>query len=199
VDYVFLSSIVGVALVIVVTYDIACTYFKNFWKRAKSFPPCLQTSLPPHAVIPKVNKAHLVGHGDACQGPFSLNYTTGCGRMNGEGCERCWACLNRAAASVKEMGESARRETLDNFCGYSNWMKTKHPEQVLKWEREVLEWEADTSLPCPYQASKPRITLAKVKAQLAKEEANCTAGGEALQAPSSVAFVAFGLELEDLQ
>lgn len=43
--------------------------------------------------------------------------------LDGEGVERLWAWLNKAASSVKEMGASARRETIDDFCAFAAWRK----------------------------------------------------------------------------
>ncbi|EMD39865.1 hypothetical protein CERSUDRAFT_63408 [Gelatoporia subvermispora B] len=124
VDYVFLSSILGIVyLTIIASYDIACEYFKKFWTRMPALPSQLHMKLSRTSIIPKINKAHLVGHGEPCQGPYSYNYRRGVGYTDGEGCERCWPGLNKVAPSVKEMGPSSRRETIDDFCGYADWKK----------------------------------------------------------------------------
>lgn len=125
-DYIFLSSIVGVcvALFLVVSYDIACQFFKNFFDHMRSMPPRLQTTIPQSAILAKVPKAHLPMHNKSCQGPYSFNYTVGVGRTASEGIETNWSVLNKAAPSVKEMGASSRREMLDDFCAFHNWRKT---------------------------------------------------------------------------
>ena len=86
-------------------------------------PSRLHLKIPRHNVAVKVPKAHLEVHKASCHGPFSLNWTWGAGRTDGEGVERLWAWLNKAASSVKEMGASARRETIDDFCAFAAWRK----------------------------------------------------------------------------
>lgn len=125
-DYIFLSSlrVLGaIILTIVASYDIACQYFKNFFARMDDVPERLKPSFLLEQIIAKVAKAHLVGHNEKCQGPFSFNWTFGCGRTDGEGIERCWSGLNKAAPSVREMTAAGRRETIDDFCGFWNWKK----------------------------------------------------------------------------
>ncbi len=125
-DYIFLSSLrlLCSLLTIVASYDIACQYFKNFFARMDDVPDRLRPTFLLEQIIAKVAKAHLVGHNEACQGPFSFNWTNGCGRTDGEGIERCWSGLNKAAPSVREMTAAGRRETIDDFCGFWNWKKT---------------------------------------------------------------------------
>ena len=124
-DYIFLSSIIGiVVLTVIASYDISCQFFTNFWFRLLALPPHLQTKLPRSRLIPKILKAHLETHGKDCHGVYSFNYTHGAGRTDGEGIERCWSRLNGSASSNKEMTPSARQETMDDFCGNHNWLKT---------------------------------------------------------------------------
>ena len=115
----------GVAvLYLLATYDIACQFFLNFWTRMPELPSRLHLKIPRANVTVKVPKAHLEVHKLSCHGPFSLNWTWGAGRTDGEGVERLWSWLNKAASSVKEMGASARRETIDDFCAFAAWRKT---------------------------------------------------------------------------
>ena len=122
-DYVYLSSIVGVAvLLIIASYDIACQFFINFLTRILGLPDRLRLRVPTFKA--RVPKAHIVAHGVACQSKYAFNWTQGVGRTDGEGIERLWAWLNKAAPSTKEMTPAGRWETLDDFCGYTNWRKT---------------------------------------------------------------------------
>lgn len=41
-DYILLATLVGLYLLLLITYDIACQYHKNFLKRMPDFPPCMQ-------------------------------------------------------------------------------------------------------------------------------------------------------------
>ena len=92
-DYLFLSSVrfLGVVfLTVVASYDITCQFFKNFWTRVQTdVPERLRPSFPPERLITKVSKAHLVGHGEQCQGPYNFNYTRGAGRTD-------WVSTRRA-------------------------------------------------------------------------------------------------------
>ena len=47
-----------------------------------------------------VPKCHLRAHVQKCWAPFSLNFTNGIGRTDGEGVERNWAWLNGIACCV---------------------------------------------------------------------------------------------------
>ncbi|KAI0795176.1 hypothetical protein BC629DRAFT_1439482 [Irpex lacteus] len=125
VDYVLLSALVGVSIPLLITYDIACQYFKAFWTRMLGFPEGMRLAVPDQTwVTAKVPKGHIRAHEDACQGPYSLNYTVGVGLTDGEGIERLWSWLNKVAASSKEMTQAARQELLDDFCAFINWRKT---------------------------------------------------------------------------
>ncbi|KAG2340636.1 hypothetical protein BDR05DRAFT_1032843 [Suillus weaverae] len=70
-----------------------------------------------------VPKFHLPADIEACQTSFSFNFKSGVGRTDGEAPERSWANINPVASSTKEMGPGARRDTLDDYFGHSNWKK----------------------------------------------------------------------------
>ena len=113
-----------VILTIVASYNISCQFFTNFWFRLPALSPHLQTTLPRNCLIPKILKAYLETHEKNCHSVYSFNYTQGAGRTDGEGIERCWSHLNGSASSNKEMTPSAHQETMDDFCGHHNWLKT---------------------------------------------------------------------------
>ncbi|KAJ7178448.1 hypothetical protein C8R43DRAFT_1084402 [Mycena crocata] len=123
-DYIFFSSLIGtLALIVVASYDIACQWGINFWRRASEMPT--EMKLPSFTdVIFKVPKFHLPPHVKKCHAPYSFNYTKGVGRTDGEGVERNWSWLNWAARSISVMGPGAREDTIDDLCGFSNWKKT---------------------------------------------------------------------------
>jgi hypothetical protein len=70
VDVIVLAALIGVMLLhIVLTYDIACQWSKNFRKCMEEFPPEMQ--------IPEVTKVdvavsgwHINGHGESCRNNF---------------------------------------------------------------------------------------------------------------------------------
>lgn len=124
-DYLFLSSVIGLSLVaIVVSYDIACQWFKNFWTRMSVLPPQFHLRIPKAMLRFLVPKFHLPDHVEVCQAPFSYNFALGVGRTEGEGVERNWSWLNGAAPSTQLMGPGSRSDTLDDFMTFSNWRKT---------------------------------------------------------------------------
>ncbi|KAI0045474.1 hypothetical protein FA95DRAFT_1473414, partial [Auriscalpium vulgare] len=107
-----------------VSYDIACSFSKNFKTRMLRYPTNFH--IDPEALRLKwgVPKFHLIAHGPKCQYEFSLNNTDGVGRTHGEGVEGGWAELNPFALSTREMTGPARQENLDDACGGINWRKT---------------------------------------------------------------------------
>lgn len=123
-DYIFASSVAGLALMIVISYDIACQWIKNLWNRVQGLPTRLQPAFKPEDLTARVPAFHLDAHGKVCHAPFSLRFTHGVGRTDGEAIERLWAILRGAAAQTKEMGPGGCHDVLDDFCGFSNWLKT---------------------------------------------------------------------------
>ncbi|KAJ7493726.1 hypothetical protein FB451DRAFT_1335999 [Mycena latifolia] len=111
-DHLWFSSLMGIMLLsIMASYDIACQ-----WK------------MPSHLQLPtgmkvqfKVPKFHLPLHVKKCHGPFSFNYMKWVGRTDGKGVKRNWSWLNMAARSISVMGPGSRDDTLDDFCGFSNF------------------------------------------------------------------------------
>jgi hypothetical protein len=132
-------------------------------------------------VIPKL---HIYGHKLLCQLYFSLNYTPGAARTDGEGIERPWASIGPVATSTWEMGPGARHDTLDDHWGHWNWQKliglrellkkrllkaipernfqhdslamfTEHQaEHIPTWKAMVDDFEADSTKLNPYELPK---------------------------------------------
>lgn len=74
-DYVMLSTLLGVTLtMIVISYDIACQWTKNFAARIPYFPPALQFDLLNVNITTVIPKFHIYAHGKQCQSKWSLNY-----------------------------------------------------------------------------------------------------------------------------
>jgi hypothetical protein len=124
-DYMFFRSIAGLdTSTYVISYDIACQWFKNLWSRMSSYPTCLHVDSVNRFFTALVPKFHLNAHVEMCQTAFSFNLTPGVGRTDGEAPERGWANTNRLASSTKEMGPGSRHDTLDDHFGDWNWKKT---------------------------------------------------------------------------
>ncbi|KII87542.1 hypothetical protein PLICRDRAFT_177283 [Plicaturopsis crispa FD-325 SS-3] len=123
-DYIFFSSIVGCALLyLLVSYNVACQWSKNFWSRMEKTPARLRLAMEPANVTFVVPAFHIEAHESKCRNRYNSRRTKGTGRSDLEGPERLWAWLKGAAASTREMGPGHRRDTLDDFCGYANWLK----------------------------------------------------------------------------
>lgn len=123
-DYIFMSSIIGISiLMLIASYDIACQWIKNLWTRVQGLPEHLQPNISPSNFHAKIPKFHFDAHGKKSHAQYSFAFTRGVGRTDGEGIERLWAILKGGAAQTIEMGPGARRNTLDDFCGFSNWRK----------------------------------------------------------------------------
>ncbi|KAG1801184.1 hypothetical protein EV424DRAFT_1474766 [Suillus variegatus] len=119
------------------SYDIACQWHKKLWGRVPSLPVRLQPDPVGKTFRYFVPKFHIAAHVEACQTMFSLNWSPGVGRTDGEAPERGWANINRVATSTKEMGPGARRDTLDDHFGDWNWKKIASLGRVLL--RKVIE------------------------------------------------------------
>jgi hypothetical protein len=115
---------------IVISYDIACKYYINFFKRItdEAYPLLTNTELERLKEIElvwKVPKFHIMAHVDGCADSFSLNWTKNVGRTCGEAVESNWSSLGKLATSTREMGFGLRRDTLNDAMCQWNWRKAK--------------------------------------------------------------------------
>jgi hypothetical protein len=119
-DYIVLSTLIGVQLLLVVlSYDIGCQWSKKLRKRALEFPDKMKLDANTNIEV-KVPNWHVNGHGDFCKTHFSLNYQKGAGRTCGEDVETSWAHSNPLGPSVRELRPASRHELLnDNWNGWN--------------------------------------------------------------------------------
>jgi len=124
-DFFFYSGLKDTAIkLFVVSYDIACQWYKNFYTRmAEAFP--LSWCINTHDVDIRflVPKFHLPAHIEKCQQSFSFNYAKSVGRTDGEAPERGWSDLNGLSYSTREMGPGAHQDTIEDHLGDWNWKK----------------------------------------------------------------------------
>lgn len=123
-DYLFVMSLFLCAIsMVIASYDIACQWATNFWRRMANFPEHirLQTDIDIQFLVPKF---HLPAHVPKCFAPYSFNFTRGVGRTDGEGVERNWSWLNGMARCLSMMGAGARWDTIDDLCNHHNYQKT---------------------------------------------------------------------------
>lgn len=123
-DYIVFSSLRGTQVrEIVFSYDVACEWFKNVWRRMTILPPDIWLSRCVDKVMFLVPKFHLSAHIPPCKIKHSFNFTKNVGRTEGEAPERGWANTNALAGSTREMGPGFRRDTLDDHFNDWNWKK----------------------------------------------------------------------------
>ncbi|KAF8879143.1 hypothetical protein BD779DRAFT_1612947 [Infundibulicybe gibba] len=139
-DYFFLSSVqFDSPDTLVVSYDIACQWSRNLFKRMSTYPHRLHIRQSTKNITFAVPKFHLPAHREHCQITYSLNFLPRVGRTDGEAPERGWAALNPVASSTKEMGPGSRRDTLDDILGDYNWRKiTSLFASILRKAKEAV-------------------------------------------------------------
>ncbi|KAJ7825744.1 hypothetical protein B0H14DRAFT_3088554 [Mycena olivaceomarginata] len=202
------------------SYDICCQWSKYLIERMKEMPNGIKLNFILSLLRFVIPKLHIYGHKLACQLNFSLNYTPGAGRTDGEGIERPWANIGLVATSTREMGPGSHQDMLNDHWGHWNWQKlvglgallrkrllraipernfqrdslatfTKNQgEHVEEWVAMVLAFEADGTSPNPYELPKSGANEHDVRLECVEEEA-------AEQDPS--AFIIAGLDLEEQQ
>ena len=126
-DYILLSTLacsLPDVKSLCISYDITCSYSKNFLRRIQQMPSHLHVDFPSIPVRWAIPKFHLLAHGPSCQSSYSLNYMHGVGCTSGEGIESNWAISNPAALSTREMSTATQHETLNDVFGAVNWAKT---------------------------------------------------------------------------
>jgi hypothetical protein len=105
------------------SYDIACQYSVNFYKRASAFAPTVKKRFDQKKISFGVPKFHLPAHGPDCWTKFSLNFLSGWARVDGEEIERTWSGSNSVAASTRQMAPGTRHDFLDDLWGAVNFRK----------------------------------------------------------------------------
>jgi hypothetical protein len=108
---------------VIISYDIACQYMRNFQARFRQLPAILL--LPLHlSIIFLIPKFHLPVHKEACRYSYSFNYTKKVGRTDGEAIERFWGSHNHLSGSTMRMTPGSRMDTLNFHFNDWNWRKT---------------------------------------------------------------------------
>ncbi|KAJ7232604.1 hypothetical protein B0H12DRAFT_1239590 [Mycena haematopus] len=216
-DYIFLSSIVGVGILwITISYDIACQWKINLADRMSKLPDHLQMDC---AVGLRFGLPvwHAATHEKTCQVQNSLSFMNGVGRTDGEGIERTWAVLNPLGWATKEMGNGARHDAPEDKIDHHNWEKNLGQGDTLARrlvvaidKRDVQEmakmvdaWMEDPFQPNPYlpaPGAEGGPTEAAIRLELTKEEGKeAAAGGGKLHGSSVMSFLVAGLQLEESQ
>ncbi|KAJ7895595.1 hypothetical protein B0H14DRAFT_2275472, partial [Mycena olivaceomarginata] len=121
-DFILFSSILNyIVFYLILSYDIACQYGKNFWTHMQLLPEAMHLTIDHSRVWFKVPNFHLPPHKPPCHSAFSFHYMWGAGRTHGETVEQNWEFTNGAAASTKMMGPGTWFATLEDLFGFHNW------------------------------------------------------------------------------
>jgi hypothetical protein len=108
---------------VIISYDIACQYMRNFQARFQQIPAILL--LPLHlTIIFLIPKFHLPVHKEMCRYTYSFNYAKKVGRTDGEAIERFWGSHNHLSGSTMRMTPGSRMDTLNFHFNDWNWRKT---------------------------------------------------------------------------
>ncbi|KAG6825587.1 hypothetical protein H0H92_003169, partial [Tricholoma furcatifolium] len=123
-DYLFYRSLSRLKLQeVYVSYDICCQWSIHLRQRMLELDPKFFLHDDTISVKFAVPKFHLPAHVEHCRTSYSLNFTVGAARTDGEAPERGWAEVNPLASSTKEMGPGSRRDCMDAHFGDYNWRK----------------------------------------------------------------------------
>ncbi|KAF7983646.1 hypothetical protein HWV62_20596 [Athelia sp. TMB] len=151
-DYIFFSCIVGVTLLLTISYDIVCQWKIHLNDRIAKLPPALQPEDGPNdtpfqqRVGAGVPVWHAAAHEDKCRVSHSLRHIPGVGHTDGEGIERGWSHMNQHASSMKEMGQGNRHDTLDDVIGHHNWERNIAQGDTLSRRLIIAKEERDTQI-----------------------------------------------------
>ncbi|KAF7966211.1 hypothetical protein HWV62_39676 [Athelia sp. TMB] len=153
-DYIFFSSIVGLTLLITISYDIVCQWKINLQSRIAKLPAALQPVDRPdftpfhERVSMGIPVWHAAAHEDRCRVSHSLRHIPGVGHTDGEGVERGWSHMNQHASSTKEMGQGNRHDTLDDVIGHHNWQRNIAQGDTLSRRLIIAKEERDVQIKC---------------------------------------------------
>ncbi|KAL0563618.1 hypothetical protein V5O48_018447, partial [Marasmius crinis-equi] len=120
-------------------YNIACQYFRNFDLRKARWPERISISNLLKIVV-GIGKLHQPGHKSENHDQYSLNIIEGAAFTDGESCERFWSSHNALSNATKTMGPGGRQDLLESQFDWWNWEKVKAiGRSLLKRRRDALE------------------------------------------------------------
>ncbi|KAJ7016376.1 hypothetical protein C8F04DRAFT_981782 [Mycena alexandri] len=132
-DFIFFSAVLNFTLMwLVLSYDIACQFSKNVWKRMEVLPAKYHLNINRLNVRWMVPNFHLPPHKKGCHSAFSFHWLWGAGCTHGETVEQNWEFLNGAAGATKLMGLGARLTMLEGLLAFHNWRRLVSHRLILK-------------------------------------------------------------------
>ncbi|KAF7317468.1 hypothetical protein HMN09_00484000 [Mycena chlorophos] len=195
-DYIFASILRHLhrLLRIILSYDIACQWWKDLKACLLLLPPLVRLQLALEFIRVVVPKMHT----PECQHKYSLNLVPGSGQTDAEGIERAWAMkywgLQQPSDAVSEVKLERQKAAFKHFS-------EEQADSVDEWADLVEAYEADGTKKNPHKPTMKGLSEAQVRSQL--EEAEAVAEAKAAQVRihevGPVAFVVLGLEAEEEQ
>ncbi|KAJ7473868.1 hypothetical protein B0H11DRAFT_1918683 [Mycena galericulata] len=132
-DYIVMSALRGFDLKeLAISYDIACQWEKNLRERLRRLPPELLLDIENIFLQCGLPIWHASAHNKACASENTLNFLIGLGKSDGEGVERLWADLNRAALHTKDMSLGNRADTMEDKVDSHNFLKNLGVVDILR-------------------------------------------------------------------
>ncbi|PPQ81057.1 hypothetical protein CVT25_014571 [Psilocybe cyanescens] len=214
-DYLFALVLQMIAVHwVLVSYDIACQWFINLFKRIDADWPESLKPRPNISLVLAIPKLHEPMHTQANHQVYSLNYIPGIGLSDCECPERVWSNHNTLSNATKTQGPGSQQDTLDNHFGYWNWLKyvslgtsllRRYKNAVAEHNIQNMcqEWDADgfpKKAKNPYHMEEHSLTEAQVCKELSEGKAAYIAQGHTFPHTTTASmFIALGLELEEVQ
>ncbi|KAJ7444055.1 hypothetical protein B0H11DRAFT_1931229 [Mycena galericulata] len=146
-DYIVMSALRGFDLKeLAISYDIACQWQKNLRERLARLPPELILDLDNIFLQCGLPIWHASAHNKACANENALNFLIGLAKSDGEGVERLWADLNRAALHTKDMSLGNRADTVEDKVDSHNFLKNLGVVDILRRKLVVAIAERATQV-----------------------------------------------------
>ena len=125
-DYLYFLTLIGVVLLILISYNIACQWARHLFKRMfEWFLSEMQVAWEQlDEMCFAIPKKHFRVHGGSLHSQYSFNYLPRVGQTYSEWIETHWSHMNPLALSTREMSIGMRHDVLNDNGGSWNWQKT---------------------------------------------------------------------------
>ena len=171
-DYIFAASVKAALApsplvpLLLISYDIACQWFTNLFKRMDEHWPEHIKIPSTTKVIPAIPKLHEPMHEAENHQVYSLNYIPGVGLSDCECPERVWGPHNVLGNSTKTQGPGLRQDVLDDHFSFWNWQKYVGlgKTSARKYKAAVAKRNIQTEGHRGFTASLEEVNVAKWEA-----------------------------------
>ncbi|KAJ6574049.1 hypothetical protein B0H19DRAFT_1208169 [Mycena capillaripes] len=200
-DFIFFSAILNyIIFYLILSYDIACQYSKNFWTRMESLPVGMWLLI------------EQARNWEFTNGAAASTKMMGLGTRHATledifGFHNWRRLVSWRGIFTKRMAENVKEGQVhrDAFDAFDTALREAAPEMVAGWKKWVDEWEAKqhtdgTESPFEVDEKRKVMSMAQIRTKLAKEELLRSGEGvevEREDTPST--FIMMGLEIEESQ